>query len=342
MEAFLGIINLVFIVRKILLGVNQMTLPVVGSRNTFATYGYRTADAGGVYFNLADFLLFLDAIGITSTHRFVKTSPDNQINIRFPEVDTDLIQFGDVNDSFSGGRYRTQIVFSNTIGQNPFFWVWSGHTYQTKTQLNDNRFAVFGQYRAEPGYFYACGDSKGIAMFAINNTGLNTFGDRYSFHYFGYCDNPASVAYFGNNNSYPLDYITAYGLGNNTGPDLEMGRIKAMTIPGVSPPGGTNPQLVLPITSINCTTPTPNASVSRLICRDNGATDYGTNYPIGLARPFLSFTTQSLPINSLVRIETVPPAEPTPEDHFHLVVSDVPGGGRLLMPIITDDITMNP
>lgn len=334
MEAFLGIINLVFIVRKILLGVNQMTLPVVGSRNTFATYGYRTADAGGVYFNLADFLLFLDAIGITSTHRFVKTSPDNQINIRFPSVDSDLIQLGNVNGNFNDGRYRAQIFFSNTIGQNPFFWGWLGHTYQTKTQLNDNRFAILGEYRAESGYFYACGDSKGIAMFAMNNTGLNTFGDRYSFHYFGYCDNPASVAYFGNNNSYPLDYITAYNGG--------MGRIKEMTIPGVSPPSSTNPQLVLPITSINCATPTPNASFSNLIFRDNGATDYGTNYPIGLARPFLSFTTQSLPINSLVRVETVPPADPTPEDHFHLVVSDVPGGGSLLMPVITDGITMNP
>ena len=315
-----------------------MSLPVVGSRYGFATYGWRTADAGGVYFNLADFLLFLDAIGITSTHRFINNN--EQINIRFPSVDSDLIQFGDVNDSFSGGRYRTQIFFSNTIGQNPFFGACLGHTYQTKTQLNDNRFTVFGQYRAEPGYFYACGDSKGIAMFAINNTGLNTFGDRYSFHYFGYCDNPASVAYFGNNNSYPLDYITAYGLGNNTGPDLEMGRIKAMTIPGVSPPGGTNPQLVLPITSINCTTPTPDANVSNLMFRDDGATDYGTNYPIGLARPFLLFTTQSLPINSLHRVETVPPADPTPEDHFHLVVNNVPGGGSILMPIITERISI--
>jgi hypothetical protein len=309
-----------------------MNLPVVGSRYGFATYGWRTADAGGVYFNLADFLLFLDAIGITSTHRFVKTDPDNQINIRFPEVDTDLIQLGDVNGNFADGRYRAQIFFSNTIGQNPFFWGCLGHTYQTKTQLNDNRFSIIGNYGAESGYFYACGDSKGIAMFAMNNTGLNTFGNRYSFHYFGYCDNPASVAYFGNNNSYPLDYVGAYGSG--------MVRIKEMTIPGVSPPGGANPQQVLPITSINCTTPTPGASISDLIFRDNGATDYGTNYPLGIARPFLLFTTQDLLVNSLVRVETVPPAEPTPEDHFHLVVCHVSGGGRLLMPIITSRITM--
>lgn len=333
------LINLVPIVPKILLGVNLMTLPIVGSRNTFTTYGWRTADAGGVHFNLADFLLFLDAIGITSTHRFVKTNPDNQINIRFPEVDTDLIQLGNVNDSFNDGRYRAQIFFSNTIGQNPFFWGWLGHTYQTKTQLNDNRASILGNYGAESGYFYACGDNKGIAMFAMNNTGLNTFGNNSSFHYFGYCDNPASVAYFGNNNSYPLDYITAYrGLGNGLG----MGRIKEMALPGLPSPGTVAPQSVLPITSINCTTPTPNASVSNLIFRDNGDTDYGTNYPLGIARPFLLFTTQDLPVNSLVRVERVPPAEPTPEDHYHLVVSNVPGSGSLLMPIITDGITTNP
>ena len=314
-----------------------MTLPVVGSRNTFATYGWRTADAGGVYFNLADFLLFLDAISITSTHRFVENN--NQINIRFPEVDSDLIQLGNVNDNFNDGRYRAQIYFSNTIGQNPFFWSWFGHTYVTKTQLNDNRSSVVGNFGAETGYFYACGDSKGIAMFAMNNTGLNTFGNKSSFHYFGYCDNPASVAYFGNNNSYPLDYVTAYrGLTR----DLAIGRHKQMTLPGVSPPGSVAPQSVLPITTISCSVPTPNAGISRLIFRDDGATDYGTNYPLGLARPFLLFTTQSLPVNSLHRVETVPPADPTPEDHYHLVVSDVPGGGSLLMPIITDGITMNP
>jgi hypothetical protein len=97
-----------------------MNLPVVGSRYGFATYGWRSADAGGAYFNLADFLLFLDAIGITSTHRFIQNN--DQINIRFPEVDTDLIQLGNVDDNFNGGRYRAQIFFSNTIRQNPFFW----------------------------------------------------------------------------------------------------------------------------------------------------------------------------------------------------------------------------
>lgn len=95
-----------------------MTLPVVGSRYGFATYGWRTADIGGAYFNLADFLLFLDAIGISSTHRFVD---NEQINIRFPGVDSDLIQLGNVNANFNDGRYRLQFRFSDTIGQNPFF-----------------------------------------------------------------------------------------------------------------------------------------------------------------------------------------------------------------------------
>ena len=310
-----------------------MNLPVVGSRYGFATYGWRSADAGGVYFNLADFLLFLDAIGITSTHRFIQNN--DQINIRFPEVDTDLIQLGNVDDNFNGGRYRSQIFFSNTIRQNPFFWGWLGHTYQSETQLNDNRASILGNFGAESGYFYACGDSKGIAMFAMNNTGLNTFGNKSSFHYFGYCDNPASVAYFGNNNSYPLDYIAAYrGLGSGLG----FGRMKEMTLPGLPLPGTVAPQSVLPITSINCATPTPNASFSNLIFRDDGTTDYGTNYPLGIARPFLVFTTQDLPINSLVRVEK-PPA-PTPANEFHLVVSNVPEGGSLLMPIITSGITM--
>jgi hypothetical protein len=310
-----------------------MTLPIVGSRYGFATYGWRTADAGGVHFNLADFLLFLDAIGITSTHRFIQNN--DQINIRFPEVDTDLIQLGNVNGSFNDGRYRAQIRFSNTIGHNPFLWGWLGHTYQTKTQLNDNRASVLGNYGAESGYFYACGDSKGIAMFAINNTGLNTFGNNSSFHYFGYCDNPASVAYFGNNNSYPLDYIAAYrGLGNGLG----FGRMKEMTLPGLSPPGTVAPQSVLPITSINCTTPTPGANISDLMFIDDGASDYGTNYPLGRARPFLLYSNQNLTVNSLVRV--LNEDEPTPEDHFHIVVSSVTGGGSILMPIITENYTL--
>lgn len=48
-----------------------MTLPIVGSRYGFATYGWRTSEVGGTLFNVPDFLLFLDAIGITSEHRAV-------------------------------------------------------------------------------------------------------------------------------------------------------------------------------------------------------------------------------------------------------------------------------
>ncbi|BAF36162.1 hypothetical protein [Microcystis phage LMM01] len=171
-------------------------------------------------------------------------------------------------------------------------------------------------------------------MFAMANTGLNTFGNNSSFHYFGYCDNPASVAYFGNNNSYPLDYVTAYRGNNNA---LSMGRIKEMTLPGMFP-GTVPPQSVLPITTISCSVPTPGASVSRLIFRDDGTTDYGTNYPLGFARPFLLFTTQNLAVNSLVRV--LNEEEPTPEDHFHIVVSSVTGGGSILMPIITENYTL--
>ena len=310
-----------------------MSLPVVGSRYGFATYGWRTAEVGGAYFNLADFLLFLDAIGISSTHRFVD---NDQINIRFPEVDSDLIQLGDVNNNFNDGRYRVQLRYSNTIGQNPFFWSWLGHTYFTKTQLNDNRSTTTGAFGAETGYFYACGDSKGIAMFAINNTGLNTFGSRYSFHYFGYCDNPASVAYFGNNNSYPLDYISGYrGLGNTLG----FTRIKEMALPGLPPSGTVPPQSVAVIQSINCVTPTTGANISNLMFRDNGDTDYGTNYPLGIARPFLVYSPQDLAVNSLVRIINLD--SPTPEDHFHIVVSPASGNsGSILMPIITERITI--
>ena len=312
-----------------------MTLPIVGSRYGFATYGWRTADAGGVHFNMPDFLLFLDAIGITSTHRFVRAD-GRLINLRFPEVDADLIQLGDVTEEFTDGRHRVSMErANNNIGTNPFFRGGLGHTYQTKTQLGDYRASIVGG-GAETGYFYACGDSKGIAMFAINNTGLNTFNiNKSSFHYFGYCDNPASVAYFGNNNSYPLDYIAASsGVGNALG----FVRIKEMTLPGVPTPGTVPPQSVLPIISINCTTPTPNASISNLMFRDDGTTDYGTNYPLGIARPFLLFSNQHLPVNSLVRV--LNEDEPTPEDHFHIVVSSVTGGGSILMPIITENYTL--
>ena len=311
-----------------------MTLPVVGSRNGFATYGYRTSAVGGVHFNMADFLLFLDAIGITSTHRFV--SEDGElINIRFPEIDTDLIQLGNVTGNFNDGRHRVEIRrVNNNLGSNPFFWGLLGHTYATKTQLGDNRASIIGSYGSASGYFYACADNRGIAMFAATNTGLSTYSGQTSFHYIGYCDNPASVAYFGNNNYYPLDYIG----GSRSGQALGFARIKEMTLPAVPIPGTVPPQPVVAIESINCVTPTPNANTTNLIFRDDGATDYGTNYPLGIARPFLSFSNQNLAVNSLVRI--INEEEPTPEDHFHIVVSSVSGGGSILMPIITENYSL--
>lgn len=210
--------------------------------------------------------------------------------------------------------------------------------------MNDGRSIAAGPWNAlRMGYFYACGDSKGIAFFSATNTGLNTFSGETSFQYFGYCDNPASVAYFGNNNSYPLDYIAATGSGFSLSlGSLELGRHKEMTLPGINNQAS-GAVSVKPITSINCTTPTPNANVSDLIFRDNEVTDYGVNYPLGKARPFLLFTTQVLPVNSLVRVTNLVSPTP-PEDYFHIVVNNVRDGGNglgsLLMPIITEGITM--
>ena len=307
-----------------------MTLPVVGSRYGFATYGWRTSEVGGAYFNMPDFLLFLDAIGITSTHRFV-SADGTLINLRFPEVDTDLIQLGNVTESISGGRYRVSMGRGNNdFGTNPFFWSLLTHTYATRTQFNDTRSTVVGTFSAASGYFYACADDKGIAMFAATNTGLSTYSGQTSFHYFGHCGDPASVAYFGNNDRYPLDYV-AVGSGG------DFRRIKEIALPGT--PGGTqSPQPVVVIGSINCVNPTPGANSTDLMFRDNGPSDYGTNYPLGRARPFLLFINQNLAVNSLVRV--LNEEEPTPEDHFHIVVSSVTGGGSILMPIITENYTL--
>jgi hypothetical protein len=307
-----------------------MTLPVVGSRYGFATYGWRTSEVGGAYFNMPDFLLFLDAIGITSTHRFV-SADGTLINLRFPEVDTDLIQLGNVTESINDGRYRVSMVrANNNVGTNPFFWSLLAHTYATRTQLNDTRSTVVGTFSAASGYFYACADDKGIAMFAATNTGLSTYSGQTSFHYFGHCGDPASVAYFGNNDRYPLDYV-AVGSGG------DFRRIKEIALPGT--PGGTqSPQPVVVIRSINCVTPTPGVNITDLMFRDNGFTDYGTDYPLGRARPFLLYSNQDLVVNSLVRV--LNEEEPTPEDHFHIVVSSVTGGGSILMPIITENYTL--
>jgi hypothetical protein len=72
--------------------------------------------------------------------------------------------------------------------------------------------------------------------------------------------------------------------------------------------------------------------------RDAGPSDYGINYPLGRARPFLLYSNQNLAVNSLVRV--LNEEEPTPEDHFHIVVSSVTGGGSILMPIITENYTL--
>jgi len=306
-----------------------MTLPIVGSRYGYATYGWRTSEVGGAYFNMPDFLLFLDAIGITSTHRFVRAD-GTLINLRFPEVDTDLIQLGDVTESLSQGRHRVSMErANNNVGTNPFFWSLLGHTYATKTQLNDTRSTVIEPYNAASGYFYACADDKGIAMFAATNSGLTTYNGQTSFHYFGYCEDPASVAYFGNNNSYPLDYVGSGG--------SNFIRYKEMTGPG-EVEGAQPSQPVAVIGSINCVTPTPGANITDLMFRDSGTTDYGINYPLGIARPFLLFSNQNLEVNSLVRV--INEEEPTPEDHFHIVVSAVTGGGSILMPIITENYSL--
>lgn len=319
-----------------------MTLPIVGSRYGFATYGWRTSEAGGTLFNMPDFLLFLDAIGITSEHRAVDEY-GTLINFRFPEVDTDLIQIGVPIAEAGGGpfqfRHRVSMRRSNGVGQNPFFWTLLGHTHSTATQLNDvSNINAQEPYSAAPGYFYACGDNKGIAMFAATNTGLSTYSGQTSFHYLGYCENPASVAYFGNNNSYPLDYVV---FGPNSGSFNGYGsfrRVKQMSLPGSPTVSGGGIQPVAVIGSINCVTPTPDASVTDLMFRDDGTTDYGINYPLGIARPFLLFSNQNLAVNSLVRI--INEEEPTPEDHFHIVVSSVSSGGSILMPIITENYSL--
>jgi hypothetical protein len=219
---------------------------------------------------------------------------------------------------------------NNDVGTNPFFWSLLGHTYATKTQLNDSRSTTLSTYNSGvPGYFYACADNRGIAMFAATNTGLSTYSGQTSFHYFGHCGDPASVAYFGNNDRYPLDYVGSGG--------SNFKRYKEMMVPG-GVGGMQSPQPVVVIGSINCVNPTPGANITDLMFRDNGFTDYGTDYPLGRARPFLLYSNQDLVVNSLVRV--LNEEEPTPEDHFHIVVSSVTGGGSILMPIITENYTL--
>jgi hypothetical protein len=329
-----------------------MTLPIVGSRYGFATYGYRTAvNNAGVPFTFSDFYTFLDAIGITSNHRAFDPANNGYLNFRFPSVDADIAELGPVTTDFYDGRSRARIGWFGDSGQNVGLkGIGSdiqlmAHTKAIYLANNNSPGSPigFGAGRQQPNnpFIYAVGDSKGFAIFRAKYDGLNNFANQWGFTYFGYCDNPASVAFFGNNQSYPLDYIayTNSNLGWVGAPQPNtplMQRNKQMANPGQWNEG---PAIGVDlITSINCTTPTPGVNISDLMFRDNGATDYGINYPLGRARPFLVFSNQNLAVNSVVRI--INSDSPTPEDHFHIVVSNGSGGGSLLMPIITENYSL--
>jgi hypothetical protein len=328
-----------------------MTLPIVGSRYGFATYGYRTAvNNAGVLFTFSDFYTFLDAIGITSNHRAFDPANNGYLNFRFPSVDADIAELGPVTTDFYDGRSRARIGWFGDSGQNVGLkGIGSdiqlmAHTKAIYLANNSPGGPIgFGAGRQQPNnpFIYAVGDSKGFAIFRAKYDGLNNFANQWGFTYFGYCDNPASVAFFGNNQSYPLDYIayTNSNLGWVGAPQPNtplMQRNKQMANPGQWNEG---PAIGVDlITSINCTTPTPGVNISDLMFRDNGATDYGINYPLGRARPFLVFSNQNLAVNSVVRI--INSDSPTPEDHFHIVVSNGSGGGSLLMPIITENYSL--
>jgi hypothetical protein len=326
-----------------------MTLPIVGSRYGFATYGYRTAvNNAGVPFTFSDFYTFLDAIGITSNHRAFDPANNGYLNFRFPSVDADIAELGPVTTDFYDGRSRARIGWFGEsgglkgIGSDIQLMA---HTKAIYLANNNNPGSPigFGAGRQQPNnpFIYAVGDNKGFAIFRAKYDGLNNFANQWGFTYFGYCDNPASVAFFGNNQSYPLDYIayTNSNLGWVLAPQPNtplMQRNKQMANPGQWNEG---PAIGVDlITSINCTTPTPGVNISDLMFRDNGATDYGINYPLGRARPFLVFSNQNLAVNSVVRI--INSDSPTPEDHFHIVVSNGSGGGSLLMPIITENYSL--
>ena len=331
-----------------------MTLPVVGSRYGFATYGYRTAvNNAGVPFTFSDFYTFLDAIGITSNHRAFTPANNGHLNFRFPSVDADLVELGPVTTDFYDGRSRARIGWFGDSGQSGGLrGIGSdiqlmAHTkaiYLANNNTTGSPKLLGGGNSREPGrsmpnnpFIYAVGDSKGFAIFRVKYDGLNNFANQWGFTYFGYCDNPASVAFFGNNQSYPLDYIAYISSNLTWGYHTPlMQRCSQMANLGQWNDGP--PIYVDSITSINCTTPTPGAIISDLMFRDNGLTDYGTNYPLGRARPFLLYSNQNLAVNSLVRV--LNEEEPTPEDHFHIVVSSVTGGGSILMPIITENYTL--
>lgn len=291
---------------------------VINSRYGFTTYGYRTALEEGVIYDTTNFFLFLDGIGITSTHRAFWDNPNFYISLRFPEVDTDLLSFGAVTGQQITPTSRLIILNSSY----PIFANFFSHTAQTYALTNDRGSIGVGGQSIPPNYFYAVGDNKGIATFAITGN-----SNSYVFQYFGYCDDPASIATYGNTNFYPLDYVSGYCDQNNTATFKRQKRIKTITADW----GGE--QGVTVKTSINCATVTPGANTSDVIFLDNGDTDYGTDYPLGKARPFLLYTSDnSLPVNSLTKVDSK-----TTGNEFYLIVATVTGGGRLMMPIITEN-----
>lgn len=289
---------------------------IINLRNGTTMYGYRTAMEPGALFTLNDFYLFLDAIGITLAHRDFSS---NTLNLRFPLVDVDILSY--LPSTRNGQRLTISIQ-----QYYPILLAFQSHNQQTLQLSSEYGVVSIGGGSPAPGYLYACGDSKGIAIFCKTATGPN-----YLFQYFGYCDDPASVVVYGNNNYYPLDYVS---LSQSTGDTLINGkRQKNLYSVGINFGGA---QSVNIKTSIDCATPTADASTTDVIFLDNGLTDYGTNYPLGKARPFLRYLSQNFDVNTLVRIDN----EATSADEFYLIVATVPGGGRLMMPIITENATM--
>lgn len=288
---------------------------IINSRNGITMYGFREALAPSEsLFTLDDFYLFLDAIGITSAHRHLSS---NLLGLRFPLVDTDIL-------SYLPSTAKGQRLIISIQPHYPILLSFNSHNQQT-LELVSNSLGNVSVVSQNPGagYLYACGDSKGIATFCKAAT-----GSGYLFQYFGYCDDPASVAVYGNNNYYPLDYIS---LSQSAGSLFR--RQKNLPSIGIAFGGEQNVNVK---TSIDCATPTPDATTTDVIFLDDGATDYGTNYPLGKARPFLRYLSQNFNVNTLVRITN----EASSADEFYLIVATVPGGGRLMMPIITENITM--
>jgi hypothetical protein len=283
---------------------------IVNSRDSYISYGYRTNLVGGIAAidsegNLdSNFLTFLDQIGVVSTLRAVSGTT---IHFRFgvsPETLTGQPTSNE-NDGNSrmiltwGGNNTLRLGVGNSL---------SSHTGESRSA---STFGSFGVAGASPAYVYAVGDSLGLAIFAIQQNGINSFADpvRYTFSYFGYCRNPA---YGGLN--YPLDYI-AYMQDGQSGTRARRPSAVNSTQEGID---------VYVEPSIVCDASNPSANTSDVIFRDVPS----PNYAIGSARPFLLWTNQALIINT---IHTVINKGNNP----YLVVATA-GTGRLLMPVWTE------